>query len=261
MVKPAKEQTQIVPAEYGFEEKQVLVKQESERLEVIPATYKTVEEEVMVKPASKKVRSIPAQYKTVTEKVIDKPAHTTWKKGRGPIEKVNNSTGEIMCKVEVPATYKTIQKQVLVTPANTEEVEIPAVFKTVKSQVVDKPASVKRITVPAVHRTVKVQKEVKPVQVVKNTVPAVFKDVTSKIKVADSNTEWKPILCQTNMTRDKILKIQQTLQAQGYNPGDVDGVFGGDTQRAIRKYQAAKNISTGGLTMETLKSLGLNFAS
>lgn len=261
MVKPAKEQIKVVPAKYGFEEKKVLVKEESERLQVVPATFKTVEEQVMVKPASKKVRTISAKYKTETEKVVDKPAHTTWKKGRGPIEKVDGSTGEIMCKVEVPATFKTISKQVLVTPASTEEVEVPAVYKTVKSQVIDQPASVKKVTVPASYKTIKVQTEVKPVQIVKDSIPAVYKDVTSKVKVADSNTEWKPILCQTNMTKDKILKVQQALEAKGYNPGNVDGVFGGDTKRAIAKYQATNKMSTGGLTMETLKSLGLNFIS
>ena len=54
-----------------------------------------------------------------------------WKKGTGPIQRIDESTGEIMCLVEVPATYKTISKEVLVSPATTRTVEIPAVYKTV----------------------------------------------------------------------------------------------------------------------------------
>ena len=61
------------------------------------------------------------------------------------------------------------------------------------------------------------------------------------------------------MTRDKILQIQQTLRSNGYFPGDLDGVYGGATQRAIKKFQRDKNLSSGGLTIETLKVLGLDF--
>jgi hypothetical protein len=52
-----------------------------------------------------------------------------WKKGRGPIEKIDAATGEIMCLVEVPATYK-----VMDTPPTTREVTVPAEYKTVKVQ-------------------------------------------------------------------------------------------------------------------------------
>jgi hypothetical protein len=38
----------------------------------------------------------PAVYETVKEKVVDRPAYTVWKKGTGPIQKVDYATGEIM---------------------------------------------------------------------------------------------------------------------------------------------------------------------
>jgi len=66
------------------------------------------------------------------EQVLIKEAHTVWKKGRGLIEKVDDTTGEIMCLVEVPAQYKTVRKRVLVNPATVKEVTIPAEYKTVK---------------------------------------------------------------------------------------------------------------------------------
>ena len=38
-----------------------------------------------------KLVTVPATYKTVSEKILVKPAYTSWKKGRGEIEKVDNS--------------------------------------------------------------------------------------------------------------------------------------------------------------------------
>jgi len=259
MVKPDRETQKVIPAKFAYEDQRVMVREETEKLEIVPTSYRWVDEKVMVKPASRKITTIPAKYKTTTEKVVDTPAHSMWKKGRGPIEKLDNSTGDIMCKVEVPATYKTVTKQVLVEAAKQKEVEIPAVYKTVRKQVIDKPATVKKVKIPAKYNVVKVQKLVTPSQVVKNKIPAEFKDLVSKVRLADSKTEWKPILCETNMSKDKILQIQQTLKTKGYNVGQVDGVFGSSTQQAIKKFQQDKKISTGNLTLETLKMLGLDF--
>ena len=56
-----------------------------------------------MKAASTRLETVPAQYETVTEEVLVRPAYTTWKKGTGPIQRIDQATGEIMCLVEVPA--------------------------------------------------------------------------------------------------------------------------------------------------------------
>ena len=261
MVKPEKTVQKVIPAKYDFDEKRILIKEATKKLQVVPATYKWGEEKVLVKPASKKIKTIPAVYKTEIQKVVDTPAHSKWKKGRGPIERMDNQTGEIMCKVEVPATYKQIKKQVLVTPATQQEIEIPAVYKTVRKQVIDKPASVKEVEIPAKYETIRIQKIASPATVQKNTVPAEYRDVITKVKTADARSEWKSILCETNMSRSKITQLQTALKAAGYNPGDVDGIFGASTQQAMKKYQADKNIAAGNITLETLKMLGVNLTT
>lgn len=43
-------------------------------------------------------------------------------KGRGPVEKLDQATGEIMCLVEVPAEYRTVTKRVQVSPPGAREV-------------------------------------------------------------------------------------------------------------------------------------------
>jgi len=68
---------------------------------------------VVVKQSSKKKVYNPAEYETIEEKIEIEPAKAVWKKGEGPIQKIDYSTGDIMCLVQVPAVYKTVSKKVL----------------------------------------------------------------------------------------------------------------------------------------------------
>ncbi len=259
LVSEASERLEIVPAKYGKVTRRVLVQEESTRIETIPATYKTVSERVMVEPAKTVTRTIAPVYETVTERVLDKPAHTTWKKGTGPIQRIDASTGEIMCLVEVPATYKTIEKQVLKTPARTTEQKIPAVYKVVKRQVVDREATTRTIKIPAKYTTVTVSEEVQPQQERRIPIPAKYAKVTSRELVSDGRMEWREILCETNTTPDRVVQIQKALQKEGFNPGAADGQLGPSTIRAVNAFQRSRGLPVDNyLNIETVKALGVS---
>ena len=181
----------------------------------------------MVKEASERIETVPAVYETVTERVLVKPAYTTWKKGEGAITKVDNSTGEIMCLVEVPAEYKTVSKRVLKTPATSRKVSIPAEYQTVR---------VRKLVQPASERTVQI--------------PAEYDTIVKREKVTDSRLEWKSVLCDTNTNADVIASLQRALKMRGYNPGRIDGVLGRETLDAVAQYQRNKGMASGQLTME-----------
>lgn len=311
------------PAQFKTETKDILVKEASEKVETIPAKYQEVEEKVLVKEASRKIVEVPATYEVVTEKVLIEPAKTVWKKGAGPIERIDNTTGEIMCLVEIPAKYKTIQKQVIKTPATTKVVEVPAVYETVKvsklvtpaeekrtkvpeefkqlakrvktadasffwhashdaskpqgaptgqqiclkeipakyktveKQVVKVPASFTKEDVPAVMETVKVRKLVTKAEEKRTKIPAEYKEVSKRTKVGNERLEWRQVLCETNINKDIVSRVQQALITAGFNPGTPDGVIGGATLRAVDEYQRSKGLPRGGLTIRTLESLGV----
>lgn len=223
-----------IPATYATETETVVKSEPGERLEVIPARYELVEEQHQVKEASTRLEVVPAQYKTVTEKILVKPEHTVWKKGTGPITRIDEATGEILCLVTIPATYKTVTKRLLVSPASTREVAIPAAFKTVKVKKVVQPAQTKRIPIPAKYDT-----------------------VTKRKMVSESQIEWRPVLCKTNMTPSVGREIQLSLKRSGFDPGPIDGLIGRQTLNAVTAYQKKKGLPTGGLTLSTLKSLGV----
>ncbi len=224
-----------IPAQYASETETVVKSEPGERIEVIPARYEWVEEQVKVKDASTRLEIVPAQYKTVTEKILVKPEHTVWKKGSGPITRIDEATGEILCLVTIPATYKTVTKRLLVSPESTREVDLPAAFKTIKVKRMVQPAQTKRIPIPAKYDT-----------------------VTKRKMVSESAVEWRSVLCKTNMTPEVGREIQLSLKRSGFDPGPIDGLLGRQTLNAVTAYQKKKGLPTGGLTLGTLKSLGVN---
>ncbi|BBO68824.1 hypothetical protein DSCA_27540 [Desulfosarcina alkanivorans] len=257
LTRSASERLEIVPARYEWVEEKVMVKAASERIEVIPAKYGWKEEQVLVKAASSRLEQIPAKYERVESKVLAKEAHVVWKKGRGPIEKVDNTTGEIMCLVEVPASYKTVKKTVMVTPPGTRKVDIPAEFKTVRKRVMLEPPQERTITIPAEYETVKVRKMVSGPQERRIPVAEEYQTVTKTVKTDDGHMEWRRIMCETNVTPDVVTNIQRTLHNAGYDPGPIDGVLGRQTASALKSYQRDHRMAEGGLTYETVKKLGI----
>ncbi len=157
----------FTPAEYKTETQRIMTREASEKIVVLPAQYETVEERVVVKEAYTRSVDIPATYRSESESVLVEPARSVWKKGRGPVEKIDNLTGEIMCLVEIPARYETLTKTVLDKPATTKTVDVPAVYKTIQVKRLVKPASENRVAVAAE-----------------------FDTVSTKVKVADAGFFW-----------------------------------------------------------------------
>lgn len=69
--------------------------------------------------------------------------------------------------------------------------------------------------------------------------------------------QWRPVLCETNMTGTTITDIQRALKKAGYNPGTIDGKIGRQTMVAVDSFQRANGLPRGGLTMQTLEKLGI----
>lgn len=51
-----------------------------------------------------------------------------------------------------------------------------------------------------------------------------------------------------------VRALQNLLQSKGQNPGTVDGIFGPNTERAVRSFQSAENIQVDGIVGPQTKS-------
>jgi hypothetical protein len=223
-----------VPAKYKTIKKRVVKTPATTKVIDVPAVTKTIKVKKLVSEPQVKKITIPAVKSTIEKKVLESKSDFVWHKVGEEVEKGWRYTGHQICLVEKPALMKKITKTVLDTPATTKEIEIPATYKDVK-----------------------VKKMVEEAKEVKTPIPAEYKIVKKRKKVSDAKQAWERILCQTNMNKDVILKIQEALKAKGYNPGKIDGVLGRDTRIALDKYQRDNALATGGITYETLNALNI----
>jgi len=274
---PATKKVVQVPAEYEYVEEKVLVEEaktvwkkgqnpaqqlsgatgEIMCLVKVPATYKTIKKLVVKSPAKTEIHEIPAEvktltvkqvvteptikqtvvpavYKTVEKEVPDTPASYMWVNGEAGVEKPWKATGNQICLVESAAVTKDVTKVVLDTPATVQEEVIPATYETVK-----------------------VEKLVSEAKELRTPVEAEYKTIEKRKKISDSHVSWERILCQTNMTKGVIKKIQEALNEKGYDTGKPDGVMGRGTRNSLEKYQKDNGLATGGITYETLDSLNI----
>ena len=64
------------------------------------------------------------------------------------------------------------------------------------------------------------------------------------------------------MTREIIFKIQQALAAKGFDPGEIDGDYGPNTQAAVADFQRAVGLVVDGTVgPETSEALGISLMS
>ena len=65
-----------------------------------------------------------------------------------------------------------------------------------------------------------------------------------------------------NLTREQIQKAQTLLNEKGFNVGDVDGVLGPRTRRAVMAFQRQRGLEPSGqIDQQTATALGLSTAS
>ena len=59
---------------------------------------------------------------------------------------------------------------------------------------------------------------------------------------------------------EDVRSLQSALKKHGFDPGQVDGVFGKKTERAVKRFQKANGLKTDGIAgKKTFEALGLPF--
>lgn len=254
----ASERIETTPPRYENVTEQYVVQEAYERVEVIPAQFRMVTEQVEVAaPSSQYVASEPV-YETITERVLETPARSVWKLGRGPVERIDHATGDIMCLVEEPAVYRNVTRRVLKAPAEAREVAVPGQYQLVNRRVLERPAEVRRVVVPQQIGTRTVRRMVQPGGVQRIAVPAQLATTTVRELVQPASLEWRSVLCETNMTPENIRRVQAALLREGFNPGPLDGRLSRSTLAALNQYQRARNLPEDQyLNLQTMRALGV----
>jgi hypothetical protein len=80
VIRPARVVHERVPAQWGFEERQVEVVAERREAVVIPAEYGYSTEQVLIQPEQRQVIDIPAEYQVVDRDVLVSPGSSGWRR-------------------------------------------------------------------------------------------------------------------------------------------------------------------------------------
>ena len=71
-------------------------------------------------------------------------------------------------------------------------------------------------------------------------------------------TETQQALSKFGSTGDEVRKIQTKLKQWGYYHGNIDGIYGSQTQSAVRHFQSKNGLKVDGIAGEqTLKAIGI----
>jgi len=133
-------------------------------------------------------------------------------------------------------TYGTRTYQKLAQDASTTSTEVAAQFQTRSFQKLAAAASVETNDVAAQYKTISKRQLTQP----------------------GGFTEWREVVCTSDVTPDLVRQVQKALKNKGYNPGSIDNQMGPGTKSALIKYQKDNGLPVGQLDYETLKSLGIN---
>lgn len=223
-----------VPAQYKTVTRRVLKTQATTQEMEVPAEYLIQRVRKLVKPAQERRIKVEPTYQVLNKEVQVAEEQYLWQADFDPRPADSRPTGQTVCLQVTPAKLATVDQYQITVPATTRTLEIPAEY-----------------------RTLKVRKLVTPAQTRKFEVPAVVETVAKQIKVSDERTEWRKVLCETNITPGIVSNLQNALMKAGYNPGTVDGRINTRTLQAVDEYQRSNGLERGGLTLSTLKALGV----
>ncbi len=157
--------------------------------------------------------------------------------------------------------YENRSFQKLTADAMANTTEIPAQYGSVSYQKLSADAAVSSTEIPAEYGTRTYKKLAADASTDATETAAQYNNITKRVLVkAGGFTEWKEVVCESDITPDLYRKVQEALVAKGYNIGTagIDGAFGAASKAALVKFQRDNGLPVGQMDIETLKALGIN---
>lgn len=238
-----------IPAETVWSETKIRVEPARYAQETEPAQYAEVEETIEVERARSELYATPAQYQKVVRELTVKPKHKRWQ----PTCIANT---HLSCLETVEAELVKIPTEIIKEPAQIHQRSIPAKTFKIKRKSIIKPGKGTGLILPARYETVKILRVNKPWKMIASLVPAHYETITVQRKLRDDQILTMPAACTAALNPTQIRRIQQALLQAGQNL-KLSGALDASTISALHAFQAAHQLAIGGLSLETLRKLGL----
>jgi hypothetical protein len=155
-----------------------------------------------------------------------------------------------------------VKTEKLTADATSSSVDVAAQYttRTYEKLVADASSTPAAASGSNAFETVTYKKLVSPATVNTVDVAAEYATITKrKLIKAGGFSDWREIVCETDVTTDLVRRVQSALLAKGYDvgPAGVDNVMGSATKSALIKFQKDNSLPIGSLDFETLKALGV----
>jgi peptidoglycan hydrolase-like protein with peptidoglycan-binding domain len=263
VTREAYEENQAVQAQFAPSSMQVMTREAGIRYDVRQPRWEARTETVVVRPEYERLTVVPARFETRTETVTVGEPRMVWKRGANlsSVRRVDAQTGEVWCLVEEPAATQQVARRIMVSPERIERVTVPAETRTVTRQVMVDRGGVAETATPAEYRALPTQELTRPASISTRQVAQETGTIERLRLRSAERQDWVQVLCDTNATVDRVVKLQTALAQRGYYRGRIDGVSGPATQRAVEAFERANNLPhTGGVSMEAMRMLGVDGA-
>ncbi len=156
--------------------------------------------------------------------------------------------------------YSTRTYQKLSSDAAASTTDIAARYETRSFDRLTSDATIVSTDVPAQYTTRTFDKLAAPASTTTTDIPAQYNTVTKRNLVkAGGFTDWREVVCDTDVTPALVRRVQEALMAKGYALPQygADNNLGEETKAALVKFQRENNLPIGQLDIETLKALGV----
>jgi len=140
--------------------------------------------------------------------------------------------------------------QKLSSPATVNTTEVPARYENVSYQKLASAANVSSSDIPAKYGNRSYQKLAAAASTSVTETPAQYNSVTKRNLVTPGGfTEWREVVCETDIDANLYRNIQSALISRGYNIGSAgaDGVWGAASKAALVKFQRDNSLPVGAL--------------
>jgi hypothetical protein len=213
------------------------------------ATAETVEEEARYENRS---------YQKLSSGATTEPVMTPSTYGTRTYQRlVNDATSE---SIEEEARYENRSYQKVANDASSESVETEAQYTTRSYQKLANDATTNSVDEEARYENRSYQKLASAATTRTIDVPAEYKTVSRRELVKPGGfTEWKEVVCESDITSDLVRRVQNALISRGYDIGSsgADNRLGASSKAALVKFQKDNGLPIGSLDFETLRALGI----
>lgn len=262
LVAPAREERRYQPAQVARETRAVLLRPARvERYRVAPLWR--LEREVVEAPGPVRWARGPDRYADVAERVTLQPGHYAWERRGGPVvsgppepgQTVVTPTGVVLCRVWCPARYGVVERHVRVGPGRPYPVAT-RVRREVVRRVLVRPGGTEVRRIPAEYRYVSSARLLAPAHWEVRRYGAQYAWRTARA-VQEGGAAYAPVVCGGPLSRPAMARMQQSLAAQGYQPGPADGIGRPETYDALHRFQVDHRLAAGQVTVESARALGV----